>query len=316
MLSMMNLPKLELQVFDGNPLHYHQFKRSFIANVDKVCDDPDIKLSRLIQYISSVAREAIRSCQLIGGSVGYKKALDILHSRLSNSQLVTALLVLNELKTEKEANCQVVFLEIVDRLPRFVQMRWKKLALDKVETDDSFPGIEELASFLVKISVEMSNPVYGNTFPKRHGGASANSQSFTSISGGVHRTKNTTSAGAQAGTSGIKQKTYAKPERPCVLCNESHRLWHCKLFKGMKPLEVEMWLSITNCVTTVFWLLMVPIAVVRNLCVLSVGAGGSIPCIFIVMMKPLLKVKRSQRLTTVVFTLGIKPATCRLYRSQ
>ena len=42
MLSMMNLPKLELQVFDGNPLHYQQFKRSFTANVDKVCDDPDI----------------------------------------------------------------------------------------------------------------------------------------------------------------------------------------------------------------------------------------------------------------------------------
>ena len=90
---------------------------------------------------------------------------------------------------------------------------------------------------MVKISVEMSNPVYGNTFPKRHGGASANSQNFTSISGGVHHTKNTTSAGAQASTSGIKQKTYAKPERPCVLCNESHRLWHCKLFKRMKPLD-------------------------------------------------------------------------------
>ena len=118
-----------------------------------MCDDPDIKLSRLIQYTSYMAREAISSCQLIGGSVGYKKALDILHRRFGNSQLVTervisglrtnkrlqspveirqlsddlkaALLVLNEHTTKKEANCQVVILEIVDRLPRFVKMGCK-----------------------------------------------------------------------------------------------------------------------------------------------------------------------------------------------
>ena len=44
----MNFPKVELKVFDGNPFHYHAFIKSFDVNVDKVCSDPNLKLTRLL----------------------------------------------------------------------------------------------------------------------------------------------------------------------------------------------------------------------------------------------------------------------------
>ena len=87
MLTMMNLPKVELKVFDGNPLHYHSFIKSFDANVYKVCSDPDLKLTRLLQYVSCSALEAVRSCLLIGGVSGYSQARNILEARFGNSYL-------------------------------------------------------------------------------------------------------------------------------------------------------------------------------------------------------------------------------------
>ncbi|PIK45352.1 hypothetical protein BSL78_17773 [Apostichopus japonicus] len=83
-LHLLNLPKVELQIFHGDPLHYHQFIRAFEANIDKICEDNDSKLSRLMQYTSGSAKEAIRSCQLVGGSSGYAKARSILENRFGS----------------------------------------------------------------------------------------------------------------------------------------------------------------------------------------------------------------------------------------
>ena len=154
-LRLLNLPKVELEVYHGNPLHYHQFMRAFEVNVGKVCKDPDLKLSRLMQYTAGPPKEAIRGCQLIGGETGYTRACLILNERFGNAHLVTerlmrelklgksvrsptdirqladdmqnAFLVLNQLEMLQEVNSQAVILEIVGRFPNYVQMRWRKL---------------------------------------------------------------------------------------------------------------------------------------------------------------------------------------------
>ena len=93
LLRLLNLPRVELENFSGNPLHFHQFIRAFDVNVDKICQDSDLKLSRLMQYTSGPAKEAIRGCQLIGGETGYYQARSILFSRFGNPHLVTERLV-------------------------------------------------------------------------------------------------------------------------------------------------------------------------------------------------------------------------------
>ena len=76
-------------MFHGNPLHFYQFIRAFKVNVDKICEDPDLKLSRLMQYTGTTgsAKKAIRGCQLIGGESGYTQARSILNSRFGNAHL-------------------------------------------------------------------------------------------------------------------------------------------------------------------------------------------------------------------------------------
>ena len=66
MVNLLSLPKLELQVFDGDPMEYHTFIREFDANVDKVYSDPDSEIAQLLQYTSGDAHAAIAGIEIIG----------------------------------------------------------------------------------------------------------------------------------------------------------------------------------------------------------------------------------------------------------
>ena len=72
LVNMMNVPKLTIDVFDGNPLQYQKCMSIFDETVgDKVSDDR-AKLTRLLQYTTGPAKAAIENCALIPGSAGYK----------------------------------------------------------------------------------------------------------------------------------------------------------------------------------------------------------------------------------------------------
>ena len=250
MLSLFNLPKVELQTFDGNPLHYHSFVKTFDANVDKLCSDPDLKLTRLLQYVSGTALEAIRGCQLIGGAYGYRQARDILQARFGNSHLVTerilkdlksgkpvksahdiqqladdiqnASLVLKQLEMTNEVNAQSVIIEIVGRLPNYVQMKWKKQALKHKHSKGKYPEFAELVAFIGHIAEECNDPVYGSFFPNRD------------------KKPTIVSMAAQAASTPSRPnstRSYARPEPPCVMCSQPHRLWHCSQFRSLNPSE-------------------------------------------------------------------------------
>ena len=252
MIALTNLPKVELQTFDGNPARYHSFTKSFDANVDKVCRDPDLKLTRLLQYVTGTALEAIRSCQLIGGLKGYDRARGILKSRFSSSHLVTekivkdlrsgksvrspldiqqladdvvnASLILEQLGKIHEVNAQSVVIEIVHRLPGYAQLKWKKFALNYKDDKDAYPEFADLVTFIAKLSRETADPVYGDFFPKRD---KPKPQRQWSSGSGFTKPVNTT----QTNTNG--RKSHAKSESPCVMCNQPHRLWNCSQFRAL-----------------------------------------------------------------------------------
>ena len=89
LLTVMNMPKVELDVFRGNPSEFHQFMSSFDANVHSVCCDDNLRLTRLMQYTAGPAKEAIKGCVLICGEEGYVQARSILNDRFGNPHLVS-----------------------------------------------------------------------------------------------------------------------------------------------------------------------------------------------------------------------------------
>ena len=78
------LPKSELTIFDGNPLKYYIFMRTFENNVEKDTDDFSRRLQLLIQFFTGKARRVIESCILLEPEEGYLKAKRLLAERFGD----------------------------------------------------------------------------------------------------------------------------------------------------------------------------------------------------------------------------------------
>ena len=72
------LPEPELAKFDGNPLQYWCFTRSFENNIERNTSDENEKLTYLFQYCIGEARRVIKSCVTMDPLVGYKTAKQLL----------------------------------------------------------------------------------------------------------------------------------------------------------------------------------------------------------------------------------------------
>lgn len=262
-LSFINLPRVELQVFSGDPLRWHEFISAFDANVGNVCSDPDVKLTRLLQYTSLSAKNSIRGCLLIGGQKGYDQARDILSSRFGNPHIVTkrivenlkcgkfikspqdtqqfaddlgnAYLILSQLEMLNEINSQSDVFQIAERFPNYVQNRWKRKAVKVNKADGHYPKFEDFVEFVKDHAEEVNDPYYGyqnSTRPEAHKPGRQSAASNVTQSGKT----NPRDAKSFSGGQNYKPKN-VRPEAPCVLCSQPHRLWNCTEFKALNPRE-------------------------------------------------------------------------------
>ena len=252
LLKCMNLPKIELD-FDGDPLSYHSFIALFNENIHEVVSDDDIRLSRLIQFTSGDANKAIRSCAVLGGSGGYKKARDILKTRFGDEFLI-AEKVISQLKSGKpiwsatelqqfsdelqnafttlssinrlvEVDVQSCISEIASRVQPEVKNRWKRHMYDIKEKKRRYPNFEEFVSFIGKEASEMNDPVWGQW--GKYSRDKSRSQSND-------KPKSLPSSKTFAAST---ESSNSKKRSPCILCKHDHRLFYCDMFKSMKVPE-------------------------------------------------------------------------------
>ena len=246
-LGLMNLPKLELESFDGDPIKFHSFFAAFDEHVDGVTANPRIKLTRLLQCTSGKAKDAIRFCSLIGGEKGYFEAREILKRRFGNDHLISERVIqnlrsgkpirspddlqqladdltnshatLSSLNRLNEVDTQSSIADIGKRLQPYLWNRWKRLALDKKREQQRYPDFTDFVKFVLKEAEEMSDPVYGsvNTGGSRSTHHSKPKVSSTSFVSGATPTQRT--------------------PPPCIMCQQPHRLFACEKFKAMKPRE-------------------------------------------------------------------------------
>jgi len=100
MIAMFNLPRLELDTFDGDPLQYHSFLGVFEETVEKVVTDGSAKLTRLLRYTSGAAKAAIKPCAIIGGEKGYLLAKRTLFEKFGTDLIISENLI-SSLRSEK-----------------------------------------------------------------------------------------------------------------------------------------------------------------------------------------------------------------------
>ena len=239
LVSVINLPNLELVTFSGDPMDYHSFMAAFDEHVGSTNLLPGRKLSRLVQYTDHNARKAIKPCQAIGGQEGYEQAREILERRFGNDYLVSETIIksvkngkpvrspeemqsladeltnchltLKNMKRLEEIDSQTFIVSILERLQPYVRNRWKRQALERKREHGRYPGFDDFVKFIIKEADEATDPVYGNV--------SASNKSNRS------------------GNTGTSFSTQAKIKFPCKACNQDHNLFSCPSFKAMNPLE-------------------------------------------------------------------------------
>lgn len=249
LLNLINLPKVELECFDGDPMKYHSFIAIFDENVGQITCDDKIKLTRILQYTSGHAKDAIRSCALLGGERGYKQAREILQKRFGNDHLISEYIIsslksgcpvksptelrmladellncytmLSSMERLSEMDTQSCITDIASRLQPYIRTRWKRHAMEVKRSSDKYPDFKNLVDFVCKEADEATDPVYGKWNVSTKHSESQPKKHFTSL---VTSTMSTTSFAHSR-------------QQSCVICREDHRLFWCPQFKSMKPTE-------------------------------------------------------------------------------
>ena len=256
-LEALNLPKLELCSFDGDPLQYHAFLTAFDEMVDTTAATDSAKLTRLVKSTTGAAKSAIQSCLIVGGTIGYQQARKTLQERFGNdlvvSQAVISMLrdgqpirsvkelrvladvlmncdlVLKRLSSAQEVESQRFIASVVDRLQPFLKVKWKKIAMEMKQRVKKYPTFERLVTFVQTEAETAADPVYGDAGLLRFGrdrpkfGPEVNS-------GGHSQPRGQQRSQSSSFASNSERKTVGQ----CPFCDNMHRLYMCNAFKELK----------------------------------------------------------------------------------
>ena len=268
-LNLVNLPKVELDIFDGDPMQYHNFMAIFDEHVGNTPVNDSMKLTRLLQYTSGDAKKAIRPCVHISGSGGYAKAREILEKRCGDRHIITDAVIkslrngqpvksasdlqqlsdelvnccttLKSMERMSEIDTQTSIVDISNRLQPYIRNRWRRRALEAKRDTNEYPGFEEFVKFVAMESEEANDPIYGHTSNVKFTSSSSNSKSAKSRS-------SSSCFSLDLNKSSNSRRTLP----PCILCKQDHRLFHCQQFKSMKLQEAIRCVKDIGFVRTVF----------------------------------------------------------------
>ena len=257
-LSMLTIPKLEIDTFSGNPLEYQSFMAIFDECVGNKVSDDQIKLTRLLQYTSGPAKAAIRNCSLTGGSLGYSNAREILKSRFGNDHIISRKIIddltsgksvskpsdirqladdlamaeaaLGSLKMTSEVDNQSTILNILKRCPKPVQSKWRTKALEIKRDTDNYPNFSKFVEFVTKTATDWCDPVYGGDALK----ASNLHTKMSSVNTVTAEPNASVSPNVQPNAP-VSHNDNGRLNQRCSACNASHRLIYCGVFRAMSP---------------------------------------------------------------------------------
>ena len=242
--QLLNMPKVEIKSFDGTPTSYLSFIAVFDEMVGNVNIGGQAKLTRLLQYTTGTARDAIDCCALIGGDPGYNEARRILGERFGDPYIITtalieklkqhteartpsalrtladelnsAKIVLKSLNMYSELDNQHHIKEVGARLSSHLWYAWRDRVFNIKRKNKRYATFDEFVEFVTEKADEANDPVYGQK---------SSSASFSEKSRPSPTPKRATALN-NVGSSDFKRKS-------CDVCQEQHPVWRCDTFKKL-----------------------------------------------------------------------------------
>ena len=267
LLDAIQLPHVELMKFDGDPMKYYMFIRSFENSVDKDTIDYNSRLTRLMQYCTGKARCTSECCCVMNPEQGYLRAKELLKERFGNfytildswvakitdrpvirpndatalqdyaDELQSCIETLRAMGKLSELNNQRSLVTVVSKLPVYLQNRWRSQAVDIRRKEGKSPEIEHVAMFVMSAAEEANDPVYGKL-------TEASFPSTRNLKASTNSANRSTSLGKKSGSSSFivqadqnTQTASGMNQTKCPSCGANHSLFGCDRFKKMTPEE-------------------------------------------------------------------------------
>ena len=260
LLNAIQIPKVEIAVFDGDPMKYWTFIRTFENSVEKDMVDSNSRLTRLLQYTSGKALKVIQSCAIMHPDEGYRRAKELLQERFGNPYTITETWIdhvtngqaikpherqklqdfadelrsctetLKAMGNSAEINAQSSLVKIISRLPIFLQNKWKQEVRHIRKNYHRNPSIEDVTSFVLEGAEVANDPVYGGITDVQRTSFRSPNQSF------VKRSTNYNVLVQQPIRDSVTSNSYRDTPAvyACLKCGGSHSLFGCDAFKAMR----------------------------------------------------------------------------------
>ena len=260
LIESVTLPQADLMKFDGSPLKFWEFWRSFENSVDKTSVDDSIKLTRLLHYCTGEAHKLLHASVVMEPTEGYKTAKQMLRERFGNpyriadawiqkvtqgsrieprnkkgiqdlaDELNICVQTLQAMGYKSELSPQNVLLRIIERLPFYLRERWLR-TVAHIRKQNRLPQVDDLLEFIQDCAAQQNDPVYGRLTDTKTGNREqqTHQKSGSSIKKDTWN-KKTRNQGGSYSTSSVPH--YVKP---CLLCKQMHTLFGCNEFKKMTP---------------------------------------------------------------------------------
>ena len=263
LLAALNMPKLELKVFDGDPLEYHSFVSTFEELVDGNTTAPGAKLSRLITYTSGIAQETVASYRMLGGVKGYDLARKDLKEKFGDDKVIAQTLVTllrnwpyvrKAIELQHFANKLVqgesvlehlrdtcrgsienddFIATVADRMP-LLKGKWKKYAMKKKGDSGCYPAYRDLVKFVQTEARIAADPVYGDDGVIQFNRRQHQQQQSTSADQKRWAEQRRLSEQNQRRQQSTTFAATTQGTSVCLFCNEAHRIYMCNKFKTLR----------------------------------------------------------------------------------
>ena len=239
LVQALNLPRVEIVKFDGNPRRYMTFMAIFKETVESVTKDGHTRLTQLLyQYhTTGEAHSTVESCVIQGGELGYKQAMEKLRSRFGSPHVVCET-VLSDLRAlpcassaldlrhfadtllhssvvlkandrHSEVDTQTFILSMCLKLKMQLRYKWRENAVHNLEHGGSYPTFDDFILFVEREALLENDPVYG--------GEALNTSSQKHIK-------------SMSTSNGESSSFMTKVRSQCCLCNRNHPLYMCSQF--------------------------------------------------------------------------------------
>ena len=252
LLEAITISSANIMSFDGNPLNFFEFIRSFDSVIGNSSLDNNAKLLKLYHLCTGAAKDIIQCCLMMHQDDGYFHARTLLIDRFGSDhkisdawirkvtegpviqsnpkhlrdfadQLKTCAETLMALGMLHEMSSRSELVKVIERLPFHLKSRWLRF-VKTIRDSGRQPNIQHAVEFITGAADELNDPVFGALLmggPKNLG--STRSVKERTVSGRGQASMFTTSVNSST--------------KNCIMCQDSHDLFGCQEFKALEPDE-------------------------------------------------------------------------------